>query len=62
MAGSFTDTYAQGKGETQTVDQEPCRSGSQVDLVKIDGEWLVDDFTPGERTDEQPPADEGSTP
>jgi hypothetical protein len=63
VAGAFTDSYEQGSGdESQTVDQEPLPFRFTVDLVVIDGEWLVDDFSPVTGTDEQPPADEGSTP
>ena len=40
VAGTFTDTYKKG-GQQQPV---PFRI--EVSLVKIDGKWLVDDFTP----------------
>lgn len=43
VAGSFTDTYTV-KGKT--VDQEPIPFRIEVSLVRIDGEWLVDDFSP----------------
>jgi len=43
VAGSFTDSYT-GKGKT--VDQEPIPFRIEVSLVRIDGEWLVDDFSP----------------
>lgn len=47
VAGAFTDSYSQGEGEKQqTVDQEPLPFRFTVDLLMIDGEWLVDDFTP----------------
>ena len=47
VAGSFTDSYAQGTGKkARTVQQEPLPFRFTVDLVTIDGEWLVDDFTP----------------
>ena len=47
VAGSFTDSYAQGSGkQRRTVDQEPLPFRFVVDLVTIDGEWLVDDFSP----------------
>ncbi|HEV2796270.1 MAG TPA: hypothetical protein VGV65_01515 [Nocardioides sp.] len=69
VAGAFTDSYQQGEGDDATsVDQEPLPFRFLVDLVVIDGEWLVDDFSPvtgedGERTS-TPQADptEGSTP
>lgn len=48
VAGSFNDTYTQEtkKGESRTVNQEPLPFRFSVDLVKVEGEWLVDDFTP----------------
>ncbi len=47
VAGAFNDSYAQGSGKNSaTVDQEPLPFRFTVDLVAIDGEWLVDDFTP----------------
>ena len=69
VAGAFTDSYEQGSGdEASVVDQEPLPFRFTVDLVLIEGEWLVDDFSPvtgedGERTF-TPQADptEGSTP
>jgi hypothetical protein len=60
VAGAFTDSYAQGEGKkARTVDQEPLPFRFTVDLVMIDGEWLVDDFSPVTSSEEQPP---GSTP
>ena len=47
VAGAFTDSYEQGKGEeSRTVDQEPLPFRFTVDVVLIDGAWLVDDFSP----------------
>lgn len=47
VAGAFTDSYTQGEGKkAQTVDQEPLPFRFTVDLVRIEGDWLVDDFTP----------------
>jgi hypothetical protein len=43
VAGTFSDSY-EVKGET--VDQEPIPYRIEVSLVKVDGEWLVDDFDP----------------
>lgn len=40
VAGSFTDTYRKGGR------QEPIPFRISVSLVKTDGTWLVDDFTP----------------
>jgi hypothetical protein len=53
VAGAFTDSYSQGRqgsgqgsGQARTVDQEPLPFRFTVDLVVMEGEWLVDDFTP----------------
>lgn len=47
VAGAFTDSYTQGDGEkARTVDQEPLPFRFTVDLVVVDGAWLVDDFAP----------------
>ena len=47
VAGAFTDSYSQGEGKKQqSVEQEPLPFRFTVDLVMIEGEWLVDDFTP----------------
>lgn len=43
VAGTFTDSYVV-KGER--TPQEPVPYRIEVSLVKIDGAWLVDDFTP----------------
>jgi Mce-associated membrane protein len=43
VAGTFSDSY-EVKGER--VDQEPIPFRIEVSLVKVDGEWLVDDFDP----------------
>jgi len=40
VAGTFTDSYQKG-GQ-----QEPIPFRISVSLVKTDGKWLVDDFTP----------------
>jgi Mce-associated membrane protein len=61
VAGAFSDSYTQGTGKDQrTTPQEPLPFRFTVDLVKIDGEWLVDDFTPVGGTPASGPAD-GST-
>lgn len=45
VAGSFTDSYPQGKkGETTATKPVPFRL--EVTLVLTGGEWLVDDFNP----------------
>ena len=62
VAGAFTDSYEQGKGDqARTIDQEPLPFRFTVDLVVIDGEWLVDDFSPVSSPDDEG-ATEGSTP
>lgn len=56
VAGAFTDSYRQGEGsKARTVDQEPLPFRFTVDLVRIEGEWLVDDFTPVSSDDGQDP-------
>ncbi len=45
VAGAFFDSYTQGTGDdAETVKQEPFPVRLTVDLVMIDGAWLVDDF------------------
>jgi Mce-associated membrane protein len=62
VAGAFTDSYEQGSGaKSQTVDQEPLPFRFTVDLVVIDGKWLVDDFSPVTGADD-PATGEGGTP
>ena len=46
VAGSFTDTYPDAKGRPSPTSRR--RSASRCSLVKTDGTWLVDDFTPGD--------------
>ena len=46
VAGTFTDTYVV---EGEAVEGEPVPFRIEVSLVKIGGEWLVDDFTPADR-------------
>jgi Mce-associated membrane protein len=61
VAGAFTDSYSQGEGKkARTVDQEPLPFRFTVDLVLIEGQWLVDDFTPVSAPAE--PGAEGSAP
>ena len=69
VAGAFTDSYEQGEGKkARVVDQEPLPFRFTVDLVMIDGDWLVDDFSPVSSADEAGPGGagpdgaEGSTP
>lgn len=44
VAGSFQDSYPDKAGDLQP--QAPVPFRIQVTLVKTDGAWLVDDFTP----------------
>jgi Mce-associated membrane protein len=44
VAGTFTDSYPDKKGEMRP--QEPVPFRIEVTLVETEGEWLVDDFTP----------------
>ena len=53
VAGAFTDSYPKDQssdqsGGDQSGDQqrEPSPFRIEVSLVKVDGEWLVDNFTP----------------
>jgi Mce-associated membrane protein len=47
VAGTFTDSYpVDGKADGKSEPQEPVPYRIEVSLVKVDGEWLVDDFTP----------------
>ena len=62
VAGAFTDSYAQGTGKkATTVEQEPLPFRFTVDLVMIEGEWLVDDFSPVSSPEDET-GTEGSTP
>jgi len=49
VAGSFTDSY-RVKGKARP--QEPVPFRLEVQLRRIDGEWLVDDYTPVARAEE----------
>jgi hypothetical protein len=55
VAGSFKDSYTV-KGKT--VDQEPIPFRIEVSLVRIDGKWLVDDFSPVGATPEPTEGDQ----
>ena len=68
VAGSFTNSYPESPGSDARVETDPAPFRVQVKLVKINGTWLVDDFTPltGDApteapTDEPAPSD-GATP
>lgn len=51
VAGSFSDTYAV---DGKKIKQEPIPFRIEVSLVKIDGTWLVDDFSPVSAAEEEP--------
>jgi Mce-associated membrane protein len=44
VAGAFTDSYPKARSNDQPGNPSPFRI--EVTLVKIEGEWLVDSFTP----------------
>ena len=46
VAGSFTNSYPDPDDDTQRVDDLPLPFRVRVELVKVDGEWLVDNFAP----------------
>jgi Mce-associated membrane protein len=46
VAGSFTNSYPSSPGADDRVDTEPSPFRVEVKLLKIKGDWLVDDFTP----------------
>ena len=49
IAGSLSDTYAV---DGDQIKQEPIPFRIEVSLVKIDGEWLVDNYSPVNATDD----------
>jgi Mce-associated membrane protein len=55
VAGSFTSAYPEQPRSDERVEIEPAPFRVQVKLLKIDGKWLVDDFTP--LTGEELPTD-----
>lgn len=47
VAGAFTNSYpGNGRRADQRVESEPAPFRVRVSLVKVAGEWLVDDFAP----------------
>ncbi|MEJ7773816.1 MAG: hypothetical protein WKF72_03320 [Nocardioidaceae bacterium] len=46
VAGSFTNSYPRPKNPDERIEDEPAPFRVEVSLVKIEGTWLVDDFTP----------------
>jgi Mce-associated membrane protein len=61
VAGSFTNSYPKKPGSEERIDLEPLPFRVSVKMVKIDGEWLVDDFTPltGEAAEPAAPGSDG---
>ena len=55
VAGSFTNSYPDPDDDTQRIDDLPLPFRVQIELVKIDGEWLVDNFTPVTGEEQTPP-------
>lgn len=59
VAGSFTNSYPDPDDDTQRIDDLPLPFRVEIELVKVDGEWLVDNFTPvtgDEETSEATPS------
>lgn len=46
VAGSFTNSYPSSPGSDDRVETDPAPFRVQVNLLKVKGTWLVDDFTP----------------
>lgn len=47
VAGAFTNSYpSSADADAERVEDEPAPFRVEVSLVRIDGEWLVDDFGP----------------
>ena len=46
VAGSFTNSYPETPGSQKRVTLDPQPYRVQVQLVDVDGEWLVDSFAP----------------
>ena len=57
VAGTFSDSY-EVKGES--VEQEPIPFRIEVSLVKVGGEWRVDDFDPVTTDEAAPTEPEGA--
>ena len=52
VAGTFTDSYPSSK-DGKPVQAQPVPFRIEVQLVKTDGQWLVDDFSPVTSPDEE---------
>lgn len=47
VAGAFTNSYpGNGRQADERIESEPAPFRVRVSLVKVSGEWLVDDFAP----------------
>jgi len=47
VAGAFVNSYpGSGKRADERIETDPAPFRVRVSLVKVSGEWLVDDFTP----------------
>jgi len=46
VAGSFTNSYPDPDDDSARVDDLPLPFRVQIELVKVDGTWLVDNFAP----------------
>jgi Mce-associated membrane protein len=46
VAGEFTNTYPDPEDDAQRVEDLPLPLRLRIEMVKVDGEWLVDDFEP----------------
>jgi len=62
IAGSFTSSYPDAEDDTKRVDDVPLPFRVEVQLVKIDGEWLVDGFTPVTGEEDVPSESPSATP
>jgi Mce-associated membrane protein len=60
VAGSFTNSYPDPDDDTKRVDDVPLPFRVEIKLVKVNGEWLVDAFTPVTGEDEPAGTPSGS--
>ena len=54
VAGSFTNSYPNPSDAEQRIDADSLPFRYEVKLLKVEGEWLVDEFTPITGADEEP--------
>ncbi len=62
VAGSFTNSYPDPDDDAKRVDDLPLPFRVEIELVKVDGEWLVDNFTPVTGEPEAPAATPSGSP